>query len=511
MAFSEKRLDVLLREALRLNQSERILKIVDSVLSHVEEDNDFRKVRDWLGKEYAYEKFPGNCHVAPNFALIIACLLLGGDQFSKALFLCVSSGWDTDCNAGNIGALNAIRLGLNQMNEEYDFRGPIADRFYCVSGDGESCVTDAVVQARRIVHLHDRLYSPDKQLKHADSSLSEVREDRFTFDFPGSVQGFGNCPDRKNTKKLSVLNTYPDQERGLQLTLQEEGCGCASTLCMWDPADIQQNYQLIGSPILYETQTVHIDCAFLSPGAKLSPYVTYYDFDDKVQVCEGPAFEKDGKCEWKIPYLGGMTIRRFGFKLTGCEGSRVIIRSAGCCGAPENLYIHGSLRNYDLMRPNMQVNAFTASARQFSFDYRKTFTVSDTENNGLVLIGNSSWRDYKVSCVIDSSLNDHFGIVLRGKGLRRYYAVLFSEGRFWSIIRKNGSSEEVLASGDCPYEMDRDYPVTVSVCGTKIEARFGGRTLSAYDSILDCGAAGFRVDNGTFYVSDMKVEKINHG
>jgi hypothetical protein len=39
-----------------------------------------------------------------------------------------TSGWDTDCNAGNVGCLLGIMNGLEGPRGGPDWRGPIADR-----------------------------------------------------------------------------------------------------------------------------------------------------------------------------------------------------------------------------------------------------------------------------------------------------------------------------------------------------------------------------------------------
>ena len=73
------------------------------------------------------------------------------DNVQRGLKIAVSSGWDTDCNAGNLGALNGIRLGLAGLDAGPDFRGPVADRMYVVSADGGECLTDAVIETRRVL------------------------------------------------------------------------------------------------------------------------------------------------------------------------------------------------------------------------------------------------------------------------------------------------------------------------------------------------------------------------
>ena len=73
---------------------------------------DWRKTREKIAANYGYDKYSGNCHMVPNHALIIMALLYGDDDFRKSLMIVNTSGWDTDCNSGNVGALLGIKNGL---------------------------------------------------------------------------------------------------------------------------------------------------------------------------------------------------------------------------------------------------------------------------------------------------------------------------------------------------------------------------------------------------------------
>ena len=75
-----------------------------------------------------------------------------------------------------------------------------------------------------------------------------------------------------------------------------------STLTMWDIADISGGYQLIGSPILYSTQTVEYVCEALNTSVLVSPYVIFYDYSDQEQIvfgekrtCEREKINSSGK------------------------------------------------------------------------------------------------------------------------------------------------------------------------------------------------------------------------
>ncbi|MFR2852526.1 ADP-ribosylglycohydrolase family protein [Hungatella sp.] len=135
MAFTEKDVNVLLDRAGAYVQNRVLKDMIGDVRDICGRESDWRKVRDYLDPKYGYEVFPGCCHMIPNHAMVIAAILLGGDDFQKSISIASSAAWDTDCNAGNVGAFNGIRLGLDGINAGADFRTPVADLMYVVTSD----------------------------------------------------------------------------------------------------------------------------------------------------------------------------------------------------------------------------------------------------------------------------------------------------------------------------------------------------------------------------------------
>ena len=132
MAFTEKDVNVLLDRAGAYVQNRVLKDMIGDVRDICGRESDWRKVRDYLDPKYGYEVFPGCCHMIPNHAMVIAAILLGGDDFQKYISIASSAAWVTDCNAGNVGAFNGIRLGLDGINAGADFRTPVADLMYVV-------------------------------------------------------------------------------------------------------------------------------------------------------------------------------------------------------------------------------------------------------------------------------------------------------------------------------------------------------------------------------------------
>ena len=191
--------------------------------------------------------------------------------------ICISCGWDTDCNGANLGCINGIRLGLEEINRRYDFRGPIADRLYNISAEGGECVSDAVIQTRRI------LKAQDKRSRQAERK----RRHRFAFEYPGSVQGFEVCPFLEGEGK--PLRNASEFGKGAGLLIRtESGRKAVSTPTMFDPRDRQENYCLTASPTLYETQTVRLQIEPDEGTSKAELYVAWYDFDNRIQISKSP-------------------------------------------------------------------------------------------------------------------------------------------------------------------------------------------------------------------------------
>ena len=502
LAFQIRDLEELLDAAVKLCSSEKLKKIIQDVRRECAAETDFRKVRDWLERDYGYDLYPGNCHVIPNFALILASLILGGDDFYKAMEICISCGWDTDCNGANLGCINGIRLGLEEINRRYDFRGPIADRLYNISAEGGECVSDAVIQTRRI------LKAQDKRSRQAERK----RRHRFAFEYPGSVQGFEVCPFLEGEGK--PLRNASEFGKGAGLLIRtESGRKAVSTPTMFDPRDRQENYCLTASPTLYETQTVRLQIEPDEGTSKAELYVAWYDFDNRIQISKSPGYALKGlqDISWQIPKTQGMPIARIGVLLYGEGGeASAILRSLDWQEAPEKFCIQGSLRNYEI-GVNMALESFVFSAKQFHFDARASFTVSHTEKDGVATIGTKEWKDYQVSSILEPSIHDRFGLVGRSRGHRRYYSLLLWGGKWAGLFVRTGEQEQCLAKASFPYQQNGRYRLCLSMSGSKITGCVDDLVLEAQDDTYRAGGAGFLVDRGTALAYGFEVERIKTG
>src|SRR5687768_8773872 len=123
-AFIETDLDRLIDSAVALIPVDSIIYrlIADIRDWHAIESQDWYAARAKLARHYGYDKYGGNCHIIPNHGLIILSLLYSQGDFQRAQTIVNTSGWDTVCNAGNVGCILGVCNGLAAFEGGLDWR-----------------------------------------------------------------------------------------------------------------------------------------------------------------------------------------------------------------------------------------------------------------------------------------------------------------------------------------------------------------------------------------------------
>lgn len=510
MAFEEKNIDTLLDRAAQYVNNKELLDIIADVRYICGIEKDWRKVRAYLDPKYGYEVWPGCCHMVPNHAMVIASIILGEDDFQKSISIASSAAWDTDCNAGNVGAFNGIRLGIDGINAGADFRGPVADMMYVVTSDGGSVVTDAVLETRKILEV---------AMKMAGEEFTNDRP-RYEFEYPGSVQGFAKCEFNHGVGAADVVITNLNEEgteNGLCVDCKKIGKGVGAhvaTQTFIDFSKLAVNFSTVASPTLYSSQTVHTTMYTVNEGdtVKVRPYILYYAKDDSLRVEYGNPWivtNKKTTYPWYVPNVGGMSIFKLGYQILSDKrfNGKVIIKDVDWKGAPALFGQRGMLMDSIWNTNPLWLAGFASSAVQFAADFKHTYCVSNVEKNGVVTIGSKEWEDYSVESTIYYSLHDEGGIVLRSVGHKRYYAAVLCGGNKAQIVMQKDGERTILGEVPFVYSEDIGYTMKFKAYGNRLSLLVNDELcLEVIDDTYKCGGAGFVVSNGTMTCNNFVVQ-----
>lgn len=463
-AFIESDLDKLIDTAIALIPVDSMISrlIADVRAWHATDHHDWYAARAKLAAHYGYDKYGGNCHIIPNHGLILLSLLYSQGDFHRAQTIVNTCGWDTDCNAGNVGCILGVRNGLAAFEGGPDWRGPVADQLYLPTADGGRTISDALRETDFILEIAHAI--------RGEQWIPPKGGVRFHFSLPGSVQGFRSQDD------LKVENTPHPAEPGqrvlrLGYRLEANGTSALLTPTFIPPEAIEMpGYSLVASPTLYPGETVR---AALCADEKNSGSVAVgiqlqsYGQEDRLVDIHGPRQNlppgETIHLEWQVPVLGGAPIAQVGISISSNEPADGDIHL-------DHLSWDGS-PNVTFRRPvasgKMWKRQWVNAADYFEDGFGEAFRVIQNRGRGLVITGTREWTDYSVQASLIPHLAKAFGLAARVQGLERYYALLLSNQNTIKLIKRL-DGETVLAEGAFAWEYGQPYQLQITVQGNQI-------------------------------------------
>ena len=496
-AFVEPDVDRLISLALdQVPPGSLIKKMSDEIRDwHASHPSDWRRTLAKIQETYGYSRYGGGCHIVPNHALIHLALRHSGGNFHEAQMIVNTAGWDTDCNAANVGCILGVAGGLAGLDGGPDWRGPVADRILLPTADGGATITDALRESYSIINAARKLRGIEP--------VSPKRGARFHFTLPGSVQGF--VPE--NPAALRLEN--PDG--ALACHVVDPGGILRAFTATFTPKENfpTGNYAISACPTLHPGQTV--EARWVSPAANPGPLrvrlvMKTCDQDLVLQSVNGPEITllpgSDNTISWTIPDTDGFPIAAIGFEILPGEPGTLLLDSLGWNAAPTTSLMPSKTGS---VWTQAWVRTMEGCA---AYDNNTTITMHHSRPGGFLLQGSRDWCDYAFRARVEIRLAESFGLVIRAQGLRRHYSLRIAPGGFARIVREC-DGEATLAETACPWILGQPREFQISAKGDRLQASVDGTILlEARDSALTGGAAGFLLDQGSIIVQSADVEAM---
>jgi ADP-ribosylglycohydrolase len=513
-AFVESDTNKLIDTAISLIPKDSVIfRMIDDIREWYAEEKDWRKTRERIAESYGYHRYGGNCHMVPNHALIIHALLHGEDDFQKSLMIVNTSGWDTDCNSGNVGCLLGIKNGLAGIDVGPDWRGPVADRMYIPAADGGRAITDAVTETYNIVNI-GRALTGEKPMVSKDGA-------RFHFELPDSVQGFQPDEDIDSKGTVKLENVEGHSERGRRsLAIRYEHIAPGRVARITTPTFIPPEaidmggYALLASPTLYPGQEVQ--ARVVAEGANNSSvacrlFVRTYEGNDELATKRGPETVlrpgSDYEFQWRLMDTGGQPIAQIGVEISSDEatGGTVYLDYLTWQGEPD----------VELGRPagggTMWRRAWVCGVDRYDPRWPEPYRLIQNHGTGLLIQGTRGWKNYRVSAPIAPHMVVSAGIGARVQGMRRYYALLLASGGKAQLV-KALDGDTVLAETDFPWRFDVTYELALEVRDNRLRASIDGKNLfdvADNDRALASGAVAFVCEEGRMESDVIRVQPVD--
>jgi len=510
-AFVEPQLDRLLDVGLSLIPRDSVIaRMAGDLRDWRVGEPDWHVARERFVERYGYHRYGGNVHVVPNHGLILLSLLWGEDDFSRTMTIVNTVGWDTDCNSGNAGCLMGIKNGLAGLGGSVDWRGPVADRIYLPTAEGGRAITDAVIEAGRIAAA-GRILAGEAPVLQKDGA-------RFHFAFAGAVQGFSAVSTSRGAPASveNVVSSGAAGERSLRIAFDHAAGGFtrASTPTFIPPDAVDMpGYRLLASPTLHPGQEVRatVRLADGSTGpVDVRLVLGHYDGHDRVVHMHGPSITlasgKDATLVWLVPDVGGQPIAEVGVEITGSATGALHLDRLTWVGSP----------TVRLGRPadggGLWRRAWVDAVDVWPAHWPEAYRISQNRGTGMISQGSLEWTDYRVDADITSRMAAGAGIAARVRGLRRYYALVLTDGGAVLLVRQVDDQRTVLAEAIGGWESFQTHALGLEVAGARVSAWIDGVPIGSVVDLegdaLASGAVGLVCESGTMACDEVRVSAL---
>jgi ADP-ribosylglycohydrolase len=537
-AFVDPRTDHLLDTALGLIPRESLVaRVLEDVRDWSASDGDWRVTRERIEERYGYHRYGGNVHVIPNHALIHLGLNYADGSLTRGLAIVTTPGWDTDCNAGNLGALLGLQLGLEGFDtataldsaaapttEPRDWRGPIADRIWLPTAEGSRGITDAVRESLEIVSVAREV--------RGEQPFAPKDGARFSFVFPGSVQGF-EAPHDVPGLVVHNVESSVFGARVLAIDVPERAAEDAAEGVASPPLRVSTDtfvrpsarekfgtYELLASPTLHPGQDVSATVARVGGEGVVTASIVLgvYGPDDELHYLSGPDVELGiipSTLRMRAPETGGQPIASVGLQLSGGGSGRVELDRLDWTGTPEVTWTR------PVEGGRMWRHAWIDGVTHFDTTWPDdAIRVIQDVGTGLLMTG-GPWRDLTVESELTPQLAAEVGLAVRVAGLRRYHAlVLTHEGGGAAgearLVRREHAEETVLARIPLEWQTGRAYALTLTESGGVLSGTVDGAVIGPVRLATDAPLGGIaiivtegRVGTTRVHVSPVRVADVD--
>lgn len=482
----------------------------DVIDFHCKHPDDFRACFKFVEGAYGYDKYPGVCHIIPNSAVVILSLLYGQGDFARSIETAVMCGWDTDCNAGNVGAIMGVACGLD--NIDYYWRKPINDCLIGSSVLGSLNIIDIPSFSYYLARLGYMIAGEDIPPEIRKTSEREVIH--FDFELPGSTHGFRVSNPRKNTLENSSELSFRGK-RSLKVTIQdlrENEYVDIFYKPFYRRSDFDdERYRPSFSPLVYPGQTVSTHVHFKKYTAD-EVWASMYVRNTNTRGCvfgKRILLEEGGwtKLSFTIPDMDGHAIDEVGLRVECISGKVVAVMHLDefeVSGKPDY--------RIDFRKESCEFDGVT----QFTFD-KGYWTIEDGELSGIsydtaeTFTGGHYMRDYIFEAVVIPKFGPSHNVNFRVRGAMRSYAAGFS-GPGKLALFKNDHGYKELAAARCDWRPDAAYAFKVEAVGCLFRIFVNGQIMLEYrdnDKPYLSGCVGFsQLSGGHTHYRDMRVREL---
>lgn len=505
--------EIVLRALRTIPEEGDYARVTKAVLDFFHQHSErWQDCRNMLEKEWGYDRYSGVCPMIPNAGVCVMALLYSGGDLNRGVEIATLAGWDTDCNAGNVGSVLGAFGGLSPIDACY--REPFHDTAILSGVSGEINQCDLPSLAKRIARRgFELLGQPVPETLRAEEGLY------FDFELPGSTHGMlvsnpfvlqlSNSGERSFRGKRSLQAVFNRLQKGMETRLYFK--------TFYTRAEFEDGrYSPVFSPRIYPGQRLSMQIFMEKWGGteplRLRPYVrTAFGHRDY----EGKDFRLENGCwqeiAFRIPEVDGGIIEEAGLRVfsdsvnTG-EASRDLGRffvdEIRVTGAPEY--------RLDFAQSRVELGNLTPFAHN-----RGQWTLEDDAIRAQCgecaqsFTGAYATGDVTLSCRT-TPLEGGACLLVRGMGTLRHVLAGLTEPGKAGILLGGPEGYRSLAEVAFDWQPGQSYELKAAARGQNVALWIDGQKIAEEKVPYDHGMYGMALPGaGKALFRGLRVEKLS--
>ena len=514
-AFTAKSIEEIIVAGLSTIPSDsQYTKVSKAVIKfHGKTPDNFRSCRKYLEEEWGYDKYSGVCHIIPNAGVCILALLYGDGDFSKTIEIATMCGWDTDCNAGNIGTILGVYNGIDGIPAHY--RQPINDFIVTSSVSGYLNVLDIPTFSKELALLGYRLANIDAP----KTLVNGTKPGQVFFDFllPGSTHGFRTNNSFKT--RLRSTDEIGYKKNGSLEVMIDRMTEVDRSKVFYKPfyrrSDFNdEKYEPVMAPTAYSGQTVsamiYLD-QWRGREIILTPYIRNTHSKEEIMLDPYKLENNEwNKVEFVIPRTDGALIDEVGYVVS--SPSKLSNRAFGRFFIGEFHIFGNSVYQIDFTKQVEQFKSITPFAHN-----RGKWSLQGGDLN-LITDGDCSSYSgnyYSENMIVEMDITpisgeSHF-MIFRAQGIKRHYLVGFDGQNQVSLVQNDFGIKRLVT---VPYEWNHDERYALKLQCKNEEITFsinGVELIRTKDSYYNHGMFGYGcLEKGEANIHSFNIEELNN-
>ncbi|MHB1394065.1 MAG: ADP-ribosylglycohydrolase family protein [Clostridia bacterium] len=485
-------------------------KVVNAVREfHSKNPDDFRLCLKYLQDNWGYDKYTGVCHIIPNSGVCALAMLYGKD-LNRSIEIATMCGWDTDCNAGNVGTIMGVACGIDGIAPHY--REPINDSVVLSGISGYLNILDIPTYSKELALLGYRLAgeaAPEGLAKSVKAG-----EIHFDFELPGSTHNLRLSNNIDCSLRHSTVRAYSGSGSAeILFDRMSRGQKCKiyyKPFYRREDFD-DERYMPVFSPTAYPGQTVSMMVyadRYSGESIILNPYVR--NSSNKQDVLLGGMVIKEAdwiNITFTIPELDGAMVDEIGllFEANSPDKNRDFV-----CLYIDDFSITGKASfTIDISKQKKEFASITPfSHNHGAWEIENGVMEAMCLEHAEAMTGNYFMRDVKVRGKITPHTGRSHLISARVQGaIRGYYAGFTADG---VAIFCNNSGMKKLTACSFDWEYNKEYTVELVVQGDQLTLFIDGKQLlQVQDSTHAYGMVGYAMyELGRSGFGNLSIEEL---